>query len=184
MSGFEVAGLVLAVFPIVVRGLQQVTDGVETIKSWKRYRRELGKYSRTLETQRIVYLNTIEGLFEGIIQSNEELEELMENPAIAFSHKPQYEESLRNRLGRSYENYLLIMKDMLEALTRVRKELGIDEQGKVGKVATSVDFRSRNALAENALSSLAPLGQSSAAGTTIEKTEAGPIQERIYRPLC
>lgn len=144
MSGFEVAGLVLAVFPIVVRGLQQVTDGVETIKSWKRYRRELGKYSRVLETQRIVYLNTIEGLFEGIIQSNEaneELEELMENPAIALSDKPQYEESLRNRLGRSYDNYLLIMKDMLEALRKLRKELGIDEQGKV-----SCDFRRRPAL--------------------------------------
>lgn len=131
MSGFEVAGLVLAVFPIVVKGLQQFTEGVQTIKAWKYYRRELAKYSRTLENERIIYLNTVERLFEGIIQSNDELEELMEDPAGAFSQKPQYEESLRHRLDRSYAPYLSVMQDMLEALGKMRKEMGIDEQGKV-----------------------------------------------------
>jgi len=188
MSGFEVAGLVLAIFPIVVRGLQQFTDGVQIIKSWKRYQRELSRYSRTLETQEIVYLNTIERLFEGIIQTNEELEELIEDPAKAFSQKPQYEESLRNRLGRSYDNYLLIMKDLLEVLIKVRKELGLDEQGKV-----SCDLRRSHPvpkstrienLAKIALSSSAPLGQFAITRTTSQKTETGPIQEYIYRPFC
>lgn len=131
MSGIEAAGFVLAVFPIVVSGLQHFTEGVETIKAWKRYQRELAGYARTLETQRIVYLNTIERLFEGIIESNEELEGFMKDPGPAFSHKPQYEERLRTRLGRSYENYNKIMADMLDALRAARKELGIDENGKV-----------------------------------------------------
>lgn len=86
MSGIEAAGLVLAVFPIVVNGLQHFTEGVETIKCWRRYQRELAKYSRTLETQRIVYLNTIESLFEGIIQYSDELEALIDDPEGAFSH--------------------------------------------------------------------------------------------------
>ena len=131
MSGIEAAGLVLAVFPIVVNGLQHFTEGVETIKSWKRFRRELDKYSRTLETQRIVHLNTIERLFEGIIQSNDELDAFMKNPGGAFSHKPEYEERLSTRLGRSYGNYTRIMADMLESLEVARKELGIGENGKV-----------------------------------------------------
>lgn len=131
MSGIEAAGLVLAVFPIVVSGLQHFTEGVETIKAWKRYQRELAKYARTLETQRVVYLNTIDRLFEGIIESNEELEAFMKDPGAAFSHKPQYEDRLRTRLGRSYDNYNKIMADMLDALKAARKELGIDENGKV-----------------------------------------------------
>ena len=131
MSGIEAAGLVLAVFPIVVNGLQQFTEGLETIKNWRRYHRELAKYSRTLETQRIVYLNTIERLFEGIIQSNDELEAFMKDPAAAFSRNPQYEERLSTRLGRSYGNFSRIMADMLDALKLARKELGIDENGKV-----------------------------------------------------
>ena len=131
MSGIEAAGLVLAVFPIVVNGLQHFTEGVETIKAWRRYQRELAKYSRTLETQRIVYLNTIERLFEGIIQSNDELDALLNDPGAALAHKPQYEERLRARLGRSYGNYNRIMADMLDTLKMARKELGIGENGKV-----------------------------------------------------
>ena len=131
MSGIEAAGLVLAVFPIVVNGLQHFTEGVETIKSWKRFRRELDKYSRTLETQRIVCLNTIESLFEGIIQSNDELDAFMKDPGGAFSQNIGYEQRLHTRLGRSYGNYTRIMADMLEALETARKELGIGEDGKV-----------------------------------------------------
>lgn len=128
MSGIEAAGLVLAVFPIVVNGLQHFTEGVEAIKSWRRYQRELAKYSRTLETQRIVYLNTVERLFEGIIQTNDELEAFMGDPGAAFL---QYEEGLRTRLGRSYGNYNRIVGDMLDSLRAARKELGIDENGKI-----------------------------------------------------
>ena len=131
MSGIEAAGLVLAVFPIVVSGLQHFTEGLETINNWRRYNRELAKYSRTLETQRIVYLNTIERLFEGLIQSNDEFEAFMKDPGTAFTLNPQYEERLSTRLGRSYGNFARIMADMLDSLKVARKELGIDESGKV-----------------------------------------------------
>lgn len=131
MSGIEVAGLVLAVFPIVVSGLQHFTEGLETIKTWRRYHRELAKYARTLETQRIVYLNTMERLFEDIIQSNDEFEAFMKDPGAAVSHNPQYEERLSARLGRSYGNYCRITADMLVALQAAQKELGIDGNGKV-----------------------------------------------------
>ena len=131
MSGIEAAGLVLAVFPVVVSGLHHFTDGLETIKSWKRYHRELSKYARTLETQRIVFLNTTERLFEGIIQSNDEFEALVKDPGQAFSSNQQYEERLRMRLGRSYDNYNRIMGDIFDALKAAGKELGVDENGKV-----------------------------------------------------
>ena len=131
MSGIEAAGLILAVFPIVVNSLQHFTEGLETIKSWKRLRRELNKYSRTLETQRIIYLNTIERLFEGIIQSNDELDAFMKDPGGAFSHNTEYEERLSTRLGRSYGIYAEIRANMLRAFEAARKELGIGEDGKV-----------------------------------------------------
>ena len=131
MSGIEAAGLVLAVFPIVVSGLQHFTEGLETINNWRRYNRELARYSRTLETQRIVYLNTIERLLEGIIHSNDEFEAFMKDPGTTFTLNPQYEEQLSTRLGRSYDNYTRIMADMLDSLKAARKELGIDENGKV-----------------------------------------------------
>ena len=36
-TGIETAGLVLAAFPLVVKGLGAYVDGVRMIKYWKRY---------------------------------------------------------------------------------------------------------------------------------------------------
>ncbi|KAK4694593.1 hypothetical protein P7C71_g3016, partial [Lecanoromycetidae sp. Uapishka_2] len=89
MSGIEAAGLVLAVFPLVVSGLQHFTEGVETIKSWKRYQRELSNYVRTLETQATYCQDTIEELFDGIIQSDDEYKALKNDPGGATWRKPE-----------------------------------------------------------------------------------------------
>lgn len=141
MSGIEVAGLVLAVFPIVINGLKQLKEGVGAMKRYKRYRRELARYSRTLETESIVYLNTIELLLEGIIQSKDELDALMEDPTGALFHKQEYEGRLHTRLGRSYDNYNNIIADILEALKVARKEIGIREGTPRPACSSSVNFQ-------------------------------------------
>lgn len=80
MSGIEAAGLVLAVFPLLVSGLTQFAAGVRTIKEWKRYHRELSNYSRILEAQEVYYRDTIDELLDGIIHSDEEYEALINEP--------------------------------------------------------------------------------------------------------
>ena len=131
MSGFEVAGVVLAVFPLLVNGLQRFAEGVETIKSWKRYHRELSNYVRTLETQGTYCQDTIEELFDGIIHSDDEYNALKEDPGGALWRQPQYEGQLRRRLNHSYKNYMETMINMLETLKDVRRRLGMDDLGKV-----------------------------------------------------
>ena len=131
MSGLEIAGLALAVFPLIVKGLRHFPAGAENIKPWRDYQKELRKYSRTLATQQTIFLNTISKLFDGIIESNDALEVLLENPQRALSHGQQYEDALERRLGRSYDNFIFIVEEMLETLRKVREELGIDETGKV-----------------------------------------------------
>ncbi len=130
MSGIEVVGLVLAVFPGVVRGLQQFAQRIATSKPWKRYS-ELSSLSRTLETQQVVFLNTIERIFEGIIQSNDELEALVGNLEAAIPDRSQYEKALRVRLGRSYDIFCSLMQALSDSLRLAREEIGIDDKGKV-----------------------------------------------------
>ena len=128
MSGIEAAGIVLGIFPIVVNGLQQFAEGVETIRAWKSYRKKIERYSRILETEEKGYVNTIEILLEGIIESHDEIAAFMKDPGAAF---PQHGDRLSARLGRAYGNYSRIMADMLYNLNAIRQELGIDENGKV-----------------------------------------------------
>ena len=45
MSGIEAAGIALAIFPILIDGLNHVADGIETVKRWKRYKIKLQQYA-------------------------------------------------------------------------------------------------------------------------------------------
>lgn len=132
MTGFEVAGIALAVFPILVDGLVRFVDGVQTIKHWRRYRIRLQEYAEIMETQGVYYQDTLEELLTGIVQSEDEITDLMAQPRGAIWKKPEYEEKLRQRLGRSHEVYLRTSDKMVNALYAMCEKLGVDSSGKVG----------------------------------------------------
>ncbi|KAL9616432.1 MAG: hypothetical protein Q9160_008708 [Pyrenula sp. 1 TL-2023] len=130
MSGIEAAGIALALFPIVVKGIACYADGLQTVRAWRRYRREIAGYKRQLETQRIWYLDTLEELL-GFVDAEEDLNELIANPGGASWRKPDYDKRLRERLDHSYDLYLATTRDLLDTLQIVQKKLGIDSTGKV-----------------------------------------------------
>ena len=99
VTGIETAGLVLAAFPIVVHGLSRYVEGVETIRYWRRFRRQVADYARKLENQRIRYLDTLEELLDGIVKSNDDLATLINEPTCSAWQDDEYERRLRQRLG-------------------------------------------------------------------------------------
>lgn len=138
MSGFEVAGIALAVFPILVDGMTRFIDGVQTIKYWRRYRVRLQDYADIMETQMVYYQDTLEELLTGIVQSEDEIKDLMEVPRGVIWKRAEYEERLRQRLGRSHVAYLKMADKMVNALSSMCEKLGIDSSGKVGTLSSSV----------------------------------------------
>ena len=132
MSGFEAAGIALAVFPILVEGMVGFVGGVQTIKHWRRYRARLQDYADIMGTQGVYYQDTLEELLSGIVQSEDEITDLMAEPRGAIWKRPEYEEKLRLRLGRSYRVYVRLSENMAEALFSMCEKLGIDSSGKVG----------------------------------------------------
>lgn len=131
MSGIEVAGIALAVFPILVDGLVHFVDGVQTIKHWRRYRIRLQDYADRLRSQKVYYEDTLEGLLEGLVQSEDELADLLAQPRGISWKKPEYETKLRQRLGRSRETYLRTSDKMVNALEAMCEALGVDSSGRV-----------------------------------------------------
>lgn len=132
MSGIEVGGIALAVFPILVDALVHFVDGVQTIKDWRRYRVRLDNYANLMETHKVFYLDTLEELLTDIVQFEDEITDLMANPRGAIWKKPEYEEKLRQRLGRSYNAYIQTLDKMRNALSEMCDKLGVDSSGKVG----------------------------------------------------
>ncbi len=138
MSGFEVAGIALAVFPILVDGMVRFVDGVQTIKQWRRYRVRLQEYADFMGTQGVYYQDTLEELLTDIVQSEDEINDLMTQPRGAIWKKPEYEEKLRQRLGRSHAVYLMKSEKMVDALLSMCEKLGVDSSGKVGTASCTL----------------------------------------------
>ncbi|KAL3488394.1 hypothetical protein BJX62DRAFT_240090 [Aspergillus germanicus] len=82
MSGLEVAGVVLAILPLVVNQLENYVQGLETLKSFRNrtYRRDLQRYLNKTRTHRPQFLNTLEQVLEDAVNDEDEVSELINNP--------------------------------------------------------------------------------------------------------
>ena len=126
MSGIEVIGIALAVFPILVNGLNHVVLGIQTIKRWKRYKLKLQEYADILESANVYLVDTLYELLGDIVRSDEELELLIDEPGGVLWNKPQYEARLRERLDRSYKPYLKTVSTLVRALQTMCEKLGVN----------------------------------------------------------
>lgn len=131
MSGIEVAGIALAVFPIVVKGLGQMMEGIEDIRRWNNYKRELEKYADRLITARVFFKDTLFRLLNDIVPSDLDFDLMIAEPMGPLWKKPIYEEKLRDRLDQSYKSYLKTIEGLAEGVEKLRNKLGIDASGAV-----------------------------------------------------
>lgn len=131
MSGIEAIGITLAVFPILIDGLERFVSGIKTIKRWKIYRLELQRYANILESAFVYFQDTLEELLRGIVHSDEELRLLLEIPGGTLWKKPEYEARLQERLDRSYPSYLKRISTLSQALQTMCEKVGVDSSGRV-----------------------------------------------------
>lgn len=130
-TGVETAGLVLASIPLIVDGLGHYVNGLQTIRYWRRYRRELQNYARALGCQRKKFLNTLELLFDGIVETDEELASLVNDPLGASWRREKFKKSLMVRLDHNYEDFLETLQNMHDSLEEIAAKLKLGESGKV-----------------------------------------------------
>ncbi|KAI4251308.1 MAG: hypothetical protein LQ352_004925 [Teloschistes flavicans] len=131
-TGIEVAGLALAVFPIVVKGMENLIETAETLKSWRKYRMVLAEYLQTIKDAGAFFIDTAEQLLEDIIVTRDDLDALRDDPARVVLANPRYEELLKTRLDHNYDSFLKTLQKMFAALESVQKKLGLEQ--KAGKM--------------------------------------------------
>jgi hypothetical protein len=126
MSGAEAAGLILAVLPLVMHTVDSYVQGVQTLKRFhtRRYREELEDYKLRIDTQRTEFLNTLELLFDGIVDREDELRDLITNPKGQLWTESTIEAKLRKRLAHSYEVYIQTMWKLYSLLQQINETLG------------------------------------------------------------
>ncbi|OJD24620.1 hypothetical protein ACJ73_04018 [Blastomyces percursus] len=121
MSGFEIAGVVLGAFPIIILLTDGYMHGVHTIQGWTRHRSQLMHLKQLLETEQTRFLNTCDSLFRACTHASaSEIEALLAGVDPTGAEWLKYQESLRDLLGRSYEPYIATISDMKNALEEMK----------------------------------------------------------------
>ena len=126
MSGIEVAGLALAVFPILVNGLNHLVAGIDTIHRWKLYKVRLKEYATSLESALAWFQDTLDELLGDIVPSDEEIKLMLGEPGGKIWKRPEYEERLRARLDRSYNSYQRCIEQLVRDIKIMSEKLGVE----------------------------------------------------------
>ncbi len=131
LTGVETAGLCLAAFPILVSALENYREGFEPLKEWWMFRTEFITFIDDLDTQKNLFYNNLEKLLIPFIESDNEMNDLLNDPTGALWQGPRLEERLQARLSNSYDNYMRIIQKVLKITEELKRLLGIEGQ-KVG----------------------------------------------------
>ncbi|CAG8929380.1 unnamed protein product [Penicillium salamii] len=130
MSGIEVAGLTLAILPLVINQLDSYVQGIETLGDFrtKRYRRKLDHYATNLGSQQAAFINTLERSLEGVIEYEDSFESIGHGELKALWEMPSVQSLLQEKLGRNYLPFLRTMSQLSALLEELYLKLGWDRK--------------------------------------------------------
>jgi hypothetical protein len=128
MSGIEIAGLVLGAFPLLIHALESYREGAEVVSDWWQIERAYKKCKQDLKYHQLLFEGNIERFLLPLVVDDDELKQLMENPAGTAWEDSELEKKLKERLPRAYETFLGVMVEINELMESFKKALGVDNE--------------------------------------------------------
>ncbi|KAF4303524.1 hypothetical protein GTA08_BOTSDO09171 [Botryosphaeria dothidea] len=125
MSGVELAGLVLAVLPLVISALEDYNDGLDPVKAFVKWENYLPQYIRKLRNQHVHYEQTLR-LLLAPITTEYELAEMIAEPHGDLWKDPEMARKLKLKLDESYGAYHQTIKDVEGIMTKIAEKLDLD----------------------------------------------------------
>lgn len=127
LTGVELSGIILAIFPLVISGLEHYENGFQQIKEWIRFRADFARFLNALCRQRIFFRQNIEELLAPIVASEYEMSQLLDNPGGRAWADQELNEKLKKRLSGTYEYecYIETAGSILQLLKKLKSKLKI-----------------------------------------------------------
>lgn len=111
-------------------GIEAYNDGLDPVKSFMRWERELPQLIRKLRNQHVHFAQTIRILLEPIADEFE-LAELLQEPNGQLWKGEQMARRLSERLGDSYNAYQSTMGDIERITKKIASKLDLDRAAEV-----------------------------------------------------
>lgn len=125
MSGVELAGLVLAVLPLVISALEDYNDGLDPVKAFIKWENYLPQYIRKLRNQHVHYEQTLR-LLLAPITTEFELAEMLAEPNGELWKDPDMTTKLKHKLDESYGAYHETVKDIERVMRTIAEKLDLE----------------------------------------------------------
>lgn len=125
----EAAGLALAILPLLVNQLDNYVQGLQTVKGFraKRYRQQLDGYFSNIGTQHVLFLNTLERALEGVVDYQDGIDELINDPLGEAWKKPDLVRKMETKLGRNYRPFKTTMEELSSLLEDLNRRLRFEK---------------------------------------------------------
>ncbi|OAK94976.1 hypothetical protein IQ06DRAFT_297873 [Phaeosphaeriaceae sp. SRC1lsM3a] len=136
MSGFEVAGIVLAAFPLIISGLEHWRDVAKVGGFYWRVRKEYTACRREVDFHVILYKRNLKELLLPIMDDAEEVADLVNDPGGRGWTDKAVQERLEKRLQESYTLYMDIIHEMNDVAEALRNDLAFDKATVQTKLAS------------------------------------------------
>lgn len=125
VTGIETAGLVLGAFPIILTFLEYYRNGLETLQEWWKFRTEFLAFLHEVGVQSVFFSENLEALLAPIVNSDVEMQALLNDPGGPAWRDPELDNRLKERLPQSYAWYKLSITAIENILDSMKKRLGI-----------------------------------------------------------
>lgn len=133
MSGFEIAGIVLGAFPLLVEGLKGARSRFSDVRTWWQFDRAFQDFVFAIEHEHVVYSQMLGLLFDPILDRLE-LDEAEVNVLLKDSKSPLWQDHhvqkiLRQRVEPHASWFFRQLADINEVIEEIRQFLPIVKVG-------------------------------------------------------
>ena len=124
MSGLEIGGLVLAVFPIVINAIRGYQESIEVLRLWETsgYQDEIQAIQLEMEVQETIFRNTYVGILRAFMNQQTLIIMLM-NPDGLQRNQAAITNQLKVYLGSKWLMYSKLMERLHNSLNALQLHL-------------------------------------------------------------
>jgi hypothetical protein len=126
MSGVEVAGFALAAFPMLISALEHYRDSAAVVHNWWHFERKFDDFKYEIEYQQQQLKQNLElYLLPLIVDDDQRLQALIQNPWGPEWKNHDLEEKLKERIAENYGFYMRTIKAMNGVMEKLKSKISI-----------------------------------------------------------
>jgi hypothetical protein len=129
MSGIEIAGLILGALPLIIAGIESYQEGLDPIKAFYSWERQLPHYINKLRLQHVHYEQTIRLLFSSIT-TERQFDSMLADPLGAWQDE-ELASKLQHKLDEAYGAYETTIANIQKIMVKIAGKLDLERASSV-----------------------------------------------------